>query len=193
MAARRRPHRGGAGGFEPRAIVASRAQRAWDLEAMGRTQREIAQELGVTQPAVSKILRRVADQLAVERRTDEEQQRVRVSHRFEFLYREAVRGYERSQHDRTTRRQRQVTADDGTTASTIVEATVFTRDGDPRFLEQAGRAMERLAELNGWTHEPGRTRGATEADPAAARDRIAGQLDRLATAVDPKAVVTSTE
>ena len=193
MAGRRRPHRGGAGGHEPRAVVDSRAHRAWQLDAMGHTQREIAQELGVTQAAVSKILQRVGNQLALERRTDDERQRARLSQRHEFLYREAVRGYERSQHDRSTRRQRQVTAKDGTTASTIVEATVTTRDGDPRFLEQAGRAMERLADLNGWTHEPGRPRSATETDPTAARDRIAGQLDRLATAVDPKVVATSTE
>ena len=160
---------------------------------MGRSQREIAAELGVSQPAVSRMLRRMADALAEERRTDDARQRARLSHRHDYLYREAVRGYERSQQDKTTRRQRQVTNADGQTESTIAEVSVTTRDGDPRFLEQAGRAAERQATLNGWNHEAGRPRAATDADPAAARDRVAGQLDRLAATVSPASVARSTE
>lgn len=33
----------------------------WELSVLGRTQREIATELGISQPAVSKILRRETD------------------------------------------------------------------------------------------------------------------------------------
>jgi predicted transcriptional regulator len=173
-----RPHRGGAGGFEPRAVVETRAQQAWELSAAGRSQREIAVELGITQPAVSKILRRVADALAAQRRDDDDRLRERLQAREDHLYREAIRGFERSQQEQARRRQRKVTDADGNLAHTVVEADVTTRDGDPRFLEQAGRALERTATLHGLTD--GRTRSTGERDAGAARDRLASKLARFA-------------
>jgi predicted transcriptional regulator len=92
MTTRRRPHRGGVGGYEAPAVVETRAQRAWELNAEGRSQREIADALGISQPAVSKILRREADRLAIERRDNLERQRVRLLARDEHLYRESMRG-----------------------------------------------------------------------------------------------------
>jgi len=177
----RRPHRGGAGGHEPAAVVHTRAQRAWDLDAAGWSQREIARELQVSQAAVSKILRRIADRGAAQLRDDETRQLVKALNRESFLYREAVRGYERSQQDQTRRRQRQVTDARGNVLRGIVEADVRVRDGDPRFLEQAGRALERAALLNGLTH--GRSRPTPRGDPDTVRRRLASQLDRLAAAV----------
>src|SRR6185503_14236953 len=97
MSTARRPHRGGAGGHEPQAVVASRAQRVWELSAAGRSQREIASELAISQPAVCKILQREADRLVRNRRDDQERQRVRLVAREEHLHREALRAYERSQ------------------------------------------------------------------------------------------------
>jgi predicted transcriptional regulator len=183
MSTRRPRHRGGAGGHEPRAVIESRAQRAWELDAAGRSQREIAAELGVSQAAVSKILARVADSLVVERQGDAARQRERLTNRLLHQFREALRAYERSQRDHTTRRQRQLSDANGTPTGTVVEATVTPRDGDPRFLEVARRIAETLATLNGWTYDDRRARAATETDPGAARDRVAGQLDRLAAAV----------
>jgi predicted transcriptional regulator len=192
MTTRRRPHRGGVGGFEPRAVVDSRAQRAWALDAAGKTQREIALELGVTQAAVSKILRRTADRLAVDLRDDAGRQVVRALNRETYLYREALRAFERSQRDQTRRRQRQVTDARGHVVRGIVEADVTERDGDPRFLEQAGRALERTAALQGLTHgAPARSR--VDEDPNAARDRVASQLDRLAAVAAPSAVAERPE
>src|SRR5262249_49856120 len=86
-----------------------------------------------------------------------------------------------SQQERTRRRQRQVTAPDGGVTLTI-DAEVTPRDGDPRFLEQAGRANERAAALQGLTQDGGRTRSTDQRDSHAARDRIAGKLGRLALA-----------
>ena len=63
---RPRPRRGGKGGYEAPEVIGDRAQRAWDLRVQGQTQREIAATVGVSQSAVCKILRRVADQLAEE-------------------------------------------------------------------------------------------------------------------------------
>ena len=51
-------------GAEPRTRILDREQRAWDLSIRGRTQREIADAVGITQPAVSKLLRRVSARLS---------------------------------------------------------------------------------------------------------------------------------
>ena len=53
------PGRGGQGGHEPRAQIQAREQRVLDRSVAGVSQRQIAQEEGITQSAVSKILRRV--------------------------------------------------------------------------------------------------------------------------------------
>src|SRR5690242_2205120 len=81
-----------------RAIVArDREQRAWALVCAGRSQVEIAQELGVQQPAVSKLLRRlslrVMQQLGEQVLEYKGQQHARLEH----IYAEAMRGWERSQ------------------------------------------------------------------------------------------------
>jgi predicted transcriptional regulator len=177
----RRKHRGGAGGFEPKALIESRAQRAWELNAAGRSQREIAAELGISQAAVCKILRREADRLVEARQDDAERQRIRLLARQEHLFRESIRGFERSSKERTRKRQRQVTAADGAVTHTM-DAEVMPRDGDPRFLEQAGRALDRAAALQGLTQDGGRTRATDERDPSGARDRLTGKLGRLALA-----------
>ena len=184
MTTRRRAHRGGVGGYEPQAVVATRAQRAWALDAAGRSQRHIADELGVSQAAVSKILRRAADHVLADLREDGARAWARTLNREGFLYRESIRGFERSQEDRTRRRQRQVTDARGQVLRGVVEAEVTERDGDPRFLEQAGRALERTAALQGLTHG-GPARSRVDDDPQAARHRVAGQLDRLAAAAAP--------
>src|SRR4051812_26117095 len=98
---RRRPHRGGARGYEPAAVVHTRAQRAWALDAAGWSQREIARELGVSQAAVCKILQRAADLAVAQLRDDEARQLVKALNRETYLYREAVRAYERSQQEQT--------------------------------------------------------------------------------------------
>jgi hypothetical protein len=61
---------GGRGGFEPRARILDRRARAWKLSMAGRTQREIADELGVSQPAVKKMLDRAAADQAFDLRRD---------------------------------------------------------------------------------------------------------------------------
>jgi DNA-binding CsgD family transcriptional regulator len=186
MTTRRRPHRGGVGGYEPRSVVETRAERVWALDAEGRSQREIARELGVSQAAVSKILRRVADRISVERRDDLERRRARALNREHHLYRMSLLLLEQSRRDQTRRRQRQITDANGRVLRAVIEAEVRERDGDPRFLEQAGRALERAATLDGFTHGP--FVSTPDHDPGAVRERLASQLDRLAAAVHTASV-----
>ena len=176
----RRRHRGGVGGYEPQAVVEDRATRIWELHAAGWTHREIAADVGVSQPAVSKCLARTADRVVAARTEERARAWARQQARNDFLYRTGAKGYERSQRDQTRKRQRQVTGADGSRWATTIEAEIVERDGDPRFLEQMGRAVERQAELWGFGQDDLRSRRGAQDDPEQARRDLARRLARLA-------------
>src|SRR5438128_10057613 len=88
--------RGGRGGVEPRARIADREGRVWHLSVRGYTQREISDAIGVTQPAVVKILRRVTDRLGRDLQVDAVRQLTRIYARLEYVYRQALEGWDRS-------------------------------------------------------------------------------------------------
>jgi DNA-binding MarR family transcriptional regulator len=95
-----RHKRGGRGGYEPRARVAARQARAWELSIAGRTQREIADELGVTQAAVSKMLHRAAGGVMDSMHRSAELHAARCIGRLDALHRELVDAWARSKNER---------------------------------------------------------------------------------------------
>jgi predicted transcriptional regulator len=136
--------RGGRGGYEPPARIMSRQARAWELAARGRTQREIAQDLGVTQPAVSKMVKRAATAVSQELVDDTRAYVARLVAQLDHVYHEMMQAWERSKTDQTRRRHRRVDHESGSGAqgaTTTVEASVITREGDPRFVGHALRAL----------------------------------------------------
>jgi hypothetical protein len=161
-------------------VIDERAQRAWDLRVQGRTQREIAAALRVSQSAVCKILRRVGKRVAAEHAAARARAAALVAARNERLYREATDGFARSQTDETWRRQRQTLAADGSRGPSLVETETHSRDGDCRFLEQAGRVLEREITLLGLDGHGRSARAGSDPDPTAARQRLASRLARLA-------------
>ena len=60
----RRTSRGGKGGAEPRRVIRQREHQVLTLTEQGWRQEAIADHLGITQAAVSKILRRVDARVA---------------------------------------------------------------------------------------------------------------------------------
>src|SRR6266702_8371203 len=92
----RRPTRGGQGGAEPRLRIRERETRAVHFSVRGGTQDEIAAELGISQPAVSKLLRRVDDRVVDDVSRALTQHKARQTVRLEHLYREAIKAWERS-------------------------------------------------------------------------------------------------
>jgi hypothetical protein len=177
---RPRRRRGGRGGFERPEVIDDRAQRAWDLRVQGRSQRDIAGALHVSQSAVCKMLHRMGERVAAEQAAARARSAALLTARNEWLYGEATDGFNRSQTDETWRRQRQTVAADGSRGPGTVETETHSRDGEPRFLDQVGRALDReirLLELGGRDR---RDRGGAEPDPTAARQRLAGRLARLA-------------
>jgi Homeodomain-like domain len=140
--------RGGKGGAEPRARIRLREVKALQGLLDGHSQHEIARTLGVSQPAVSKMLKRIEERLLTDVAWRIERQRARQSLRLEFLYSEAIRAWRGSHDDALRRRQRKTDGVGGHT-STVAEVISENQHGDPRYLEEARRALADLRTLWG--------------------------------------------
>lgn len=142
-----RPH-GGKGGAEPRARIRLRETRVMEQILEGRTQHQIAESLGISQPAVSKIARRMEERLLADLSLTAGRQRARHTLRLEHLYAEAMRAWRDSQQDATRRRQRK---SEGTAAggTTFAELVSENRHGDPRYLDEARKALADLRKVWG--------------------------------------------
>jgi predicted transcriptional regulator len=153
-----RPH-GGKGGAEPRARILARRQRAWELSVRGWTQRQIAEDLHVSQSAVHKILKRAAGDIVVELRSAGRSYLMRLFARTDQIYREASEAWDKSKSDRTRRRHQRIetgTAHENAAggAKTVAEAVATTREGDPRFLTIALHAGKEQREVLLQLEEP---------------------------------------
>jgi len=133
--------RGGQGGHEPRARIRTRELRVLELDIQGMSQHDIAAEVGVSQAAVSKILKRVSLRLYGEQLETLDRQKVRHTLRLESLFREAMRAWEASKADATRKRQRKSEGGSGGSGATVAELVVENQHGDPRYLEQARKAL----------------------------------------------------
>jgi len=149
MADRRRGRaHGGQGGAEPRARIRLRALQVLDLAVAGRSQHQIAASLGITQPAVSKILRRLEERLLADVAYKVERQRAQQTLRLHYIYSESMEAWRASKQEAVRRRQRQTTGGEGSSA-TVAEIVAEHQHGDPRFLEVARKALGDLRGLWG--------------------------------------------
>jgi predicted transcriptional regulator len=146
-----RPHRrgrGGKGGHEPRARIQNRAIRAMELSIRGQTQHAIARELGISQAAVSKMRHRLESRIYVELARVRGRQKAVCSLRLEHLYGQAIQAWERSQRDMTRKLQR-MTQGGAQGGATVAELVTENEHGDPRYLEEARKALADLTKLWG--------------------------------------------
>lgn len=132
--------RGGQRGHEPRARIRTRERRAMELAVLGWSQHHIAEDLGISQAAVSKLLKRVETRLLREAAETLGRQKARHALRLEHLFAEAMRAWNESKADTTRRRQRKTQGGDGTGA-TVAEIVVENQHGDPRYLDEARKAL----------------------------------------------------
>ena len=82
---RRRRGRGGQGGHESRARIRTRERRAMELTVIGWSQYQIAADLGISQAAVSKILKRAEIRVLRELTALVERHKARHTLRLEHL------------------------------------------------------------------------------------------------------------
>jgi len=85
--------RGGQGGHESHARVRTRELRAWELAVAGSSQHAIADDLGISQAAVSKLLKRVELRTLREMSEAVAREKARHSVRLELLFREIRTAY----------------------------------------------------------------------------------------------------
>lgn len=140
--------RGGKGGHEPRSRVRLREAQVLEYILEGRTQHQIADALGISQPAVSKIVRRVEDRLLADLAYKADRQRARQTLRLEHVYGQAMQAWQDSKQEGLRRRQRK-TEHDGGTGSTVAELISENRHGDPRYLDEARKALADLRKVWG--------------------------------------------
>ena len=140
--------RGGKGGSEPRSRIRLREIRVMDQILDGRTQHQIAESLDISQPAVSKIVRRMEERLLADVALKVDRQRARHTLRLEHLYAESMRAWRESQQDAMRRRQRK-SEGAGATGSTFAELVSENRHGDPRYLDEARKALTDLRKVWG--------------------------------------------
>lgn len=145
---RHRRGRGGQRGHDPRARIRTRELRAMELTVLGWSQPQIARDLGISQAAVSKILKRVETRHLHGWAETLERQKVKQTLRLEHLFAEAIRAWHESKADTTRRRQRQTQGGDGAGA-TVAELVVENQHGDPRYLDEARKALADQRKLSG--------------------------------------------
>ncbi len=145
---RRRRGRGGQRGHEPRARICTREVRAMELRVQGWSQPQIAADLGITQAAVCKLLKRIETRHLRELTETLGRQRARQALRLEHLFAEAMRAWNESKADSTRRRQRQ-TQGSGSAGATVAEIVVENQHGDPRYLDEARKLLADSRKLLG--------------------------------------------
>ena len=145
---RRNTGRGGKGGHEPRSRLRLREAQVLEHLLDGRTQHQIAEALGVSQPAVCKIVRRVEESLLADLAYKAERQRARQTLRLEHIYGHAMQAWQDSTQEGLRRRQRK-TEHDGGPESTVSGLISENRHGDPRYLDQARKALADLRKVWG--------------------------------------------
>jgi hypothetical protein len=140
--------RGGQGGAEPRRRIRARELQVLDLLVAGRSQHQIAASLGITQPAVSKIARRIEERLLSDFAYKVERQRARQTLQLQHIYAESMDAWQASKQDAVRRRQRK-TDPAGGAGTTMAEVVAELQHGDPRYLEIARKALADLRDVWG--------------------------------------------
>jgi predicted transcriptional regulator len=181
--------RGGQAGREPRARIRTRELRTLELATLGWSQHQIAADLGISQAAVSKILKRVELRLLRELSETVDRQKVRQTVRLEHVFAEAMRAWTESKADRTRRRQRK--SESGAGAS-LAELTVENSHGDPRYLGEARQALADVRKLWG-LDAPQKVDLRASQNPydAMTEDDLRAELARQARLLTPVDVVPS--
>ena len=145
---RGRHPRGGKHGHEPRAVIVSRAEQVFEMTVQGKSQREIADELGISQPGVCKILWREEERRLGHLPAERVRLLARQAARFEFIIREALKGLARSWEERQHKQQQRSTAGDGNAGErTTVKISSIAGNGNPRWAREVVMAMAEQRKL----------------------------------------------
>lgn len=133
-----------------RAVLIEREHKVWQLRQKCWTQQRIADELGITQAAVSKILKRMSDRFLAQHTDMVGRQKAQQTIQLEYIADEAMQAWERSKEAAKAVTQRAKESEDGSGSSDKqVTTQVKDQDGNPTYLAQAMAALDRLRKLWG--------------------------------------------
>lgn len=138
----------------PDQVTAARMSRAWTLRARGWSQCAIAEELGITQSAVSKLLARIERRELKRLAAAVERQKVTQHFHLEHVASEAFQAWDRSKTPRKRAASRRSIdggggGGDGQGGDEVQTTEVIERDGDPSYLYAAMQALGNLRSLWG--------------------------------------------
>jgi predicted XRE-type DNA-binding protein len=131
-----------------RDVALGREATAWRLREQGRTQAQIAEELGVTQPAVSRMLRRFEKKLVKELAEEALVVKVRQTRQLEYIAAQAMLGWERSKQPKKTVGRRSKAGGEGQ-ADEVTTQQVSEQCGDVRFLTEVRAALADIRKIWG--------------------------------------------
>lgn len=131
--------------------LAAREEQAWRLKLLGKSEREIAEAVGLSQPGVHKLLARVERRLLDDAKALVLRVKAREHARLEMIFAEAMAGYARSQRtsERETTEARRSGEGEGASAGSKIQRVKAGRDGDPVWLNTALAAGDRIRKLWG--------------------------------------------
>ena len=136
---RRARSTGGKGGCEPRVTIRDRERVVMTMSSEGYTQHEIAERAGVSQAAVSKILKRQDDRWLAENLAAVGREKAKLTRQRDAVIKRGFIAFDESLGERVRKTQRKVR---GQKSETIVtEMTVEMSAGDPRYLETVRKAV----------------------------------------------------
>ena len=153
----------------PKEVTAEREKRAWELRQQCWTEERIAADLGVTQPAVSVMLRRISGRMAKQLTGQVERVKATQTAQLEHIAFEAMQAWERSKLNaeatRTVTEQISLKGEEETlddegqpirrktaVVPAVKETTTFTSEGqagDSRMLEKAINALSDIRKIWG--------------------------------------------
>lgn len=136
----------------PPALSREREVRAWELACRGKTHAAIAEELGVSRPAVSQILARVSARSLKQLNAKVEHQKALQTARLEHIYGEAMAAWEESKKPQKKSRQRKASVLAAKGVAGVKEETLneaATSCGNFLFLQTALTALGDLRTMWG--------------------------------------------
>jgi transcriptional regulator with XRE-family HTH domain len=165
-----------------------------ELAVLGWSQYQIAADLGISQAAVSKILKRIETRILQELAETVERQKARHTLRLEHLFAEAMRAWEQSKADSTRRRQRKAQGGAGGAGAIVAEVVVENQHGDPRYLDEARKALGDHRKI--WGLDAPRkvdVRASRNPYDGMTEDDLRAELDRQARLLGPSDERTTTD
>jgi DNA-binding transcriptional MocR family regulator len=169
-----------------REVSAEREARAWQLRVEGLTQRAIAKELGIGLATVNNALQRVAQRVQAGLNEERSREIATQLSRHEWIFAESVAGWKRSQQPAETTRTRISTSktpgEQDKKPEVTKEMSSRGQSGDPRFLEQASKALSERRRLLGIESVPPGDEANTPIDPRvaeAARKAALAEAERI--------------